>query len=199
MIHLLLLRHGQTEWNNQSRYQGQTDISLNEAGRDQAESAAPRMSAYSIDAVYASDLKRAWETAEIVSRGTGLEVRPDPRLREMSFGVFEGLTFDEINEQWPNELSAWITDRSNTPPEGEPKDQFVGRLKEFLADIEANHQDEVVLIVSHGGPLKAIIRLLLGLNGSARWTFKLSNCSLTEIMLYEPPLLVRLNDRGHFT
>ena len=55
-----------------------------------------------------------------------------------------------------------------------------------------------MLIVSHGGPLKGIIRLLLGLNGSARWTFKLSNCSLTEIMLYDPPLLVRLNDRGHF-
>ncbi|MBN1122091.1 MAG: alpha-ribazole phosphatase [Anaerolineae bacterium] len=198
MIRLLLVRHGQTDWNHQHRYQGQTDIPLNEAGREQAARLAPRMESYSIDTIYASDLERAWETAAIVSRGTGLEVRPDPRLREMSFGVFEGLSFDEIGEQWPDELSAWITDRSNTPPEGEPMDQFVARLRAFLADIEANRQDETVLIVSHGGPLKGIVRLLLGLNGSTRWTFKLSNCSLTEIMLYDPPLLVRLNDRGHF-
>ena len=140
MIHLLLVRHGQTDWNEQHRYQGQTDIPLNDTGREQASTVVPRMKAYDIDAVYASDLKRARETAEIVSRETGVEVRSDPRLRELSFGVFEGLTFDEIGEQWPDELSAWIADRSSTPPGGEPMDRFVARLREFLADIEANHR-----------------------------------------------------------
>ena len=198
MINLLLVRHGETEWNQQRRYQGQTDIPLNEIGREQALTIAPRMKAYDIDVVYSSDLKRAFETAAIISESVGMDIQPDQRLRELSFGVFEGLTFAQIEEQWPKELAAWMIDRSNTPPEGESMEQFAARLDDFLVHIRANHQDETVLIVSHGGSLKQIIRTLLGLNGSTGWTFKLSNCSLTEISLYDPPLLARLNDRGHF-
>ena len=99
MLRLILVRHGETEWNAQRRYQGHSDVPLSALGRRQAARAAERLAALKIDAVYTSDLGRALETAEIIAEQRGLEVCAEPRLRELNFGVFEGLTFDEAQAQ----------------------------------------------------------------------------------------------------
>src|SRR5574342_1066726 len=101
MLHLMLVRHGESEWNAQRRYQGQSDVPLSALGRRQAQLVAGRLAGVKIDAAYASDLVRAWETASAIAEKSSLNVIPEPRLRELKFGVLEGLTFDEAQAQYP--------------------------------------------------------------------------------------------------
>jgi broad specificity phosphatase PhoE len=115
MLHLMLVRHGESEWNAQRRYQGQSDVPLSALGRRQAELIAERLAGGKIDAVYASDLARAWETARPIAEKNGLKVISEPRLRELKFGVLEGLTFDEAQAHYPEMMAAWLND-FNRPP-----------------------------------------------------------------------------------
>jgi len=128
MLHLMLVRHGESEWNAQRRYQGQSDVPLSALGKRQAELIAERLAGGKIDAVYASDLKRAWETASAIAGKSGLQVLPEPRLRELKFGVLEGLTFDEAQAQYPQMIATWLED-FNQPPDGaETIDLFNARI-----------------------------------------------------------------------
>ncbi|MBI4759502.1 MAG: histidine phosphatase family protein, partial [Chloroflexi bacterium] len=118
-MRLLLVRHGETDWNAEERYQGTTDVPLSAQGRAQAQALTSRMAGEVLDAIYASDLQRAWQTAEVIAAPHGLPVRPEPRLREIDFGAWEGLTFDEIRQRrpaakaWPGSLRGlgrcWMT------------------------------------------------------------------------------------------
>ena len=98
MLHILLVRHGETEWNKERRYQGQVDIPLSIIGKQQAALVAESLEGRKIDVIYASDLKRAWQTASAITQKNGLDISSEPRLREMGFGVLEGLTWDEAQE-----------------------------------------------------------------------------------------------------
>lgn len=157
-MRLILLRHGQTEWNALQKYQGQTDIPLNDTGREQAREAAYYLKEHEkVQAIYCSDLKRAQETAEIVGRKLGLAAIPDQRLREFAFGHWEGMTYSEVYARYPQEFEAWFNHtRTFVVPGGESFQQLTDRVLEAIEDIYQGPH-ETVLIVTHGGVIKAIL------------------------------------------
>ena len=148
MTTLLLVRHGETDWNAAGRLQGQTDRPLNDLGRRQAARLADELEGDGIDAVYASDLARARETAEIVADRLGLPVRLEPGLRERDWGTWEGLTASE---------------RAVVELEGETTEAHRERVLAALRGICAAHPHETVLVVTHGGSLRRVQAAVLGL------------------------------------
>jgi broad specificity phosphatase PhoE len=158
---LLLARHGETSWNLEQRWQGQTDIGLNANGRAQAQALAERLVARGIAHIVASDLSRARETAQIVARHIGIaDVAIDPDLRERGYGVFEGLTGAECEAQQPDDWARYLADRTHTPASGEHRDLVVARMRIAVARAAARAEgdDQVVLIVGHGGSIRALIQ-----------------------------------------
>ena len=198
MLHLMLVRHGETEWNVQRRYQGQSDVPLSEIGNQQAESIAGRLAGQEIDAIYASDLKRAWQTAQVIAAQIGLDVISEPRLRELKFGILEGLTFEEAEEKYPEMITAWLDDFNNTPERAETIDMFNARIVSLLDDLKRKHDEQVVLLVGHGGSLSEILRVVLGLSPEKRWYIQMENASLSEVLIADDYVaLNRLNDTCH--
>jgi broad specificity phosphatase PhoE len=159
---LILVRHGETDWNAQHRWQGHSDTPLNDAGRNQAGVLAGELER--VDAVYSSDLARARETAEILAERIGLEVRLDPRLRERGFGAWEGLTTEEIEASFPDEQSRWRAGIGAGASDAEPFDVFAARVGSFVEDVGRRHVDEEVLVVAHGGTIRVIHALAAGLD-----------------------------------
>jgi broad specificity phosphatase PhoE len=144
---ILLARHGETDWNRERRYQGHADPPLNEVGRVQAQTLAGELAGEELDAVYASDLRRAYETAEIVGARLGLPVQREAGLREIDVGSWEGLTREELDgRKW----------------DGESHEQHRERLIRSLREIGAQHPRGRVLVVSHGGSLRRIQEEVLG-------------------------------------
>ena len=198
MLHLMLVRHGQTEWNVQRRYQGQSDVPLSAFGRRQAALLAERLASQKIDAVYASDLERSRETAMLIAEKHALNVTPEPRLRELKFGVLEGLTFDEAQIQYPGMITAWMEDFNRPPQGGETIDLFQARILSLLDDLKQRHDEQVLLLVGHGGSLSEIVRAVLGLSREKRWYIEMENGSLSEVLIDEEYVsLKRLNDMCH--
>jgi broad specificity phosphatase PhoE len=160
MTELLLVRHGETDWNREHRVQVHTDVPLNAAGREQARRLAERLLDVALEAAYSSDLGRARETAEAVARSQGLEVQLDRDLREKNFGSWEGLTDVEIAERFPDAVRGGWGD-------GETSDEVATRVLGALERIRSRH-DGTVLVVSHGGPLRAILEHLGVAHGPIR-------------------------------
>lgn len=198
-MRLILVRHGETDWNEQRRYQGQTDVPLNGNGKHQAKRLAHRLRSEEIHAVYASDLQRAWDTAIAVVAYHGVKACAEPRLREIHFGLWEGLTYGELHQRFPEVLSAWQKDSLRvTVPDGEPMMDLVTRVGEVLDQISYTMQGRTVLLVAHGGTLQVMLCLALGLPPGARQHFLVSPASISELHLYEEgPVLVSLNDTHH--
>lgn len=199
MLRLILIRHGVTEWNATGRYQGQTDIPLNAEGRRQAAAVAQRLAQIPVDAVYTSDLCRAAETARAIAAPHGLEARQDPRLREMNFGVWQGLSYQQIAEQAPEALAAWNADRVHlAPPGGESLAKLAARTLDSLAEIQAAYPEGTVIVVSHGGTVRVILCGLLGHPLATYWQFEVYNTAVSEIELRDRgPVVVRWNDAHH--
>ncbi len=198
-MRLILVRHGETDWNVQARYQGHTDVPLNGTGRAQATALGQRLAREKIDVLYASDLQRARSTAEAIASRHGLPVRSDPRLRELDWGDWGGLTHGEIEARAPRELAAWMADLMGAaPPGGESLATLAARVQGMLADIVSHHQGQTVLLVAHGGPLRVLLCLALGLELQLQDRFRLDSASLSELALYEEhSMLIRLNDTSH--
>ncbi len=196
---VLLARHGQTTWNIQSRYMGQVDIPLDETGQRQAEMLGRRLARESLAAIYTSDLQRASQTAFAIAVYHTCPLIPDARLREMDFGVWQGLTYAEIQETDRINLEAWEADRlKNAPPGGETLSQFSERIEAAYQAIVHAHSEETALLVSHGGVLKILLCLVLGLPPEKYWQIQLSTASLSEIWVYpEGGSLNLLNDACH--
>ena len=151
MTILLLARHGETDWNRERRVQGHTDRPLNPAGQAQARELAGTLELEPLDAVYSSDLGRAYDTALAVAKPRGLEVVQVTALRERHFGTWEGLTDAEILRRFPQASSGPWGD-------GEAPDEMAVRVVAALRTIAAQHTGGQVLVVSHGGPIRAILR-----------------------------------------
>jgi probable phosphoglycerate mutase len=153
---ILLARHGETDWNRQGRIQGHLDPPLNERGRKQARELAERLAAEPIDVLYASDLRRALETAEIVSARTGLPVAVDRALREADMGSWSGLTVAEIERRFPDAWHERIS--GGQGHDGETREAFHRRVLEALGRIAGEHPGERVLAIAHGGVIRTIRR-----------------------------------------
>jgi len=173
----VLWRHGQTIWNVEHRFQGQTDIPLDETGEAQAEYAARRLATLRPDAIFSSDLTRAAGTAAPLARLTGLTVTLDKDLRERSGGDWEGLSDDEIAERYPAERATW------NPPNGEPTAAVADRVRAALTRIAVTIADgQLAVVVSHGAALRLGMERLLGLPEEAFGALgPLSNCSWSVV------------------
>jgi broad specificity phosphatase PhoE len=160
---LLLVRHGETDWNRDGRWQGGSDTRLNDLGRQQARALAEQLDG-EIDVLYSSDLARARETAEIVAAELGLEVRLDPRLRERGFGSWEGLTTIEIEERFVDAHRRWLAGEGAGADDAEAFEDFSARVEDFLSDVLRLHPGEEVLVISHGGSIRVIHALAAGVD-----------------------------------
>jgi alpha-ribazole phosphatase len=199
MTRLLLTRHGETDWNARQRYQGQTDVPLNETGRRQAAALAKRLAGEKVSAILASDLQRSQETALEIAALHGLPVQTEPRLREIALGEWEGLTYAQARERWAEEMDAWFADPLHVaPPGGETLAQVSGRIQSVLEKVGRFGTDETIILASHGGPLRVLLCLALGMDVQAHWRFRLDVASISELYLYESDVvLIRLNDTHH--
>ena len=196
---LLIVRHGETEWNAEGRIQGHTDIGLSEKGAEQARSLGQRLADRQIDVAYSSDLKRTSETAKLALSGRDITLNETPRLREYNKGIFEGMTLSEIQEKFPAEYPKYLEkDLSYAPEGGETTRDVSTRMASIFAEIKANHLDETVLVVSHGGVLRAAMVSLLGMPLEGNWSFVFGNCGLTMVDTYTDNAVLRLfNDTSH--
>jgi broad specificity phosphatase PhoE len=172
----LLVRHGETDWNFERRVQGHADRPLNETGRAQARALADELEGEPIDAVYSSDLVRAHETARIVADRIGLPVTALPDLREKHFGTWEGMTDREILDRFPDARTGHWGDAETT-------EEVSRRVLEALRRIAAAHPTGRVLVVSHGGPLRAVLRRC-GSDGAG----SIGNCHVVRIAAAEGSL-----------
>jgi probable phosphoglycerate mutase len=153
----IFARHGETDWNAAGRWQGQTDISLNRAGREQAKALAAELRSEGIVAVGASDLARAKQTAEIVARDLGLALgHVDAAFRERAYGVFEGLTRAECMARYPGEWARFDSDPSKLPEGVEPLERVAERMLRGLREA-ASRMQAPALIVSHGRAIRSLV------------------------------------------
>jgi probable phosphoglycerate mutase len=179
---LLLARHGETDWNRDHRWQGHSDVPLNELGLRQARALAEELATEDLAAIYSSDLRRAYETARIVAASKGMEVIVDPDLREIDFGTWEGLTSDEIEHRFPGDLGLW-REQGQTPERrgGETHDQLRERVLAAAHRIAVAHPGEQVLVVSHGGALRALAVHAEAIERDER----LENCGVVGVLFEE--------------
>lgn len=171
IVRLVLWRHGQTTYNAERRFQGQSDVPLNAVGLAQAEEAAPYLAALKPDAIFASDLSRAATTASTLARLTGLQVQLDKDLRERGAGSWEGLTAVEIAERFPEEYAAWA------PPDGETSAAVADRAEAAMHRIaDSLTGGGLAVVVGHGGCLSFGAARLLGIGDELRALGPFGNC-----------------------
>ena len=198
MMRLVLVRHGQTEWNAVGKYQGQSNVALSDMGRQQAKCLAENFPA-KLDAIYASDLDRAKETAECVGKKLCVSVRPEKSFRELSFGDWEGLTYQEISSRWPNEANKLFTAPDELQiPHGE---NFQGLQKRALAKINElykEHVDQTIGIFAHGAINKTILAGLMHIPLHYLWSLRQENTAVNILRLDDGFVTVELiNSTSH--
>ena len=197
---IIAVRHGETAWNVDTRIQGQLDIPLNEKGRWQAQRLARALAASEpMAALYTSDLYRAWDTAQSIASASGLVLVTEPGLRERAFGQFEGKTFVEREESWPQETLRWRQrDPDWAPAGGESLATVRDRVTEVVHRLAAQHMGQQIVLVTHGGVLDAMYRAAAGLDIRAPRTWQLGNASINRL-LWTPESLtvVGWSDTSH--
>lgn len=197
---LLLIRHGQTAWNALGKIQGCTDIPLEEEGRMQARLLAEKLNGQ-FSAIYTSPLKRAHETAAILAEPSSLSPIDLPALREVNFGLWEGLTFKEVSAAYPETFALFKSDEIKAPLCGGDESilNCSHRAKECLLNLIKQHPGETIAAVSHGGLIKSALIGLFGLKMTMYHQMALGNTCVTTLCFNEEllPVLVGLNDTSH--
>ena len=196
---VLAIRHGETAWNVDGRIQGQLNVPLNEMGRWQVTRLALAVADEGIAAIYASDLLRAMETAQAVSRGCGVGIVTDVGLRERGFGEFEGMSYTTINARWPEMAERWRRrDPSFGAPGGETLNQFFARSVAAASRLAALHPGETIALVSHGGVMDCLYRAASHIALDAPRSWQLGNAAINRL-LYTPQgfTLVGWSDTFH--
>ena len=196
---LIAVRHGETAWNVDTRIQGQLDIGLNDTGLWQARRVGQALAHEDIGAIYASDLSRAWQTAQEIARPHGLTVQPEPGLRERAFGRFEGMSFAEIESTLPEQARRWRERDPEFQPEGgESLLVFRERVTRIASKLAARHPGQLVALVAHGGVMDILYRVATGQELQAPRTWFLGNAAINRL-LWTPQgfTLVGWADVGH--
>ena len=177
------IRHGETAWNVDTRIQGQLNIGLNEKGQWQVEQAGLALASEQIDAIYSSDLRRAFDTALALAKPHAMQVRTDEGLRERGFGQFEGKTFAEIEAQLPEQALLWRKRVPDFAPEGgESLLAFRARVIMCVANLAQQHVGQHIVIVSHGGVMDVLYRAATGLDLQAPRTWQLGNAAINRLL-----------------
>ena len=200
MTQIVLVRHGETEWNRVERFRGRADVPLNATGLAQAEATARRIvSEWQPAAVYASPLSRAVQTAEAIARPLGLPVQIDPGLADIDYGRWQGLTPDEARAQWPEEVDAWYcAPQDASIPGGETLHRVRARAMEAVNRLAAHHPDKTIVLVSHTVVNRAILLGVLGLRSNRFWHLRQDTCALNVFEAGGDAFtLVTMNDTCH--
>jgi 2,3-bisphosphoglycerate-dependent phosphoglycerate mutase len=196
---LVLVRHGQSTWNREHRIQGQLDPPLSEEGRRQAALLAARLAGRRFAGFYASDLKRAFETAEVL--GSVLGQRPEPlsSVREIFLGEWEGFQTEDIANRYPEAWASWVDEPDwDVVPGGEGAAAFDARVGAALEDVLRRHPHGEVLVVTHGGVIQMALHRIVGRQSRGLFPFKIQNASVTLIEQRDGRMVIAgVNDIAH--
>ena len=181
---IVAIRHGETAWNVNMRIQGHLDIGLNAMGRWQAERVGQALADETIDAIYSSDLLRAWDTALSISQASGTALQTHKGLRERGFGLFEGKTFDEIALKWPEAALRWQKRDPVYAPEGggESLIDFRSRITTVVNDLAAQHAGAQIVLVAHGGVMDVLYRAATRQEIQSPRTWALGNAAINRLL-----------------
>jgi probable phosphoglycerate mutase len=196
---MILVRHGQSTWNREHRIQGQLDPPLSDEGRHQVELLGRRLAGRHLAGFYASDLKRAFETAEAIGAFVDLIPEPTPGLREIYLGDWEGLRTDEIAERFPDAWARWRQEPDwDLVPGGEGAARFEARVIATLDEILDRHSHGDVLVVTHGGVIQVALHRVIGRPSRGLFPFKIQNASISLIEVRQGRMVIGgSNDVGH--
>ena len=180
MAKLYLIRHGETDYNNEMRFQGQIDIPLNRKGIEQAEKVAEFLKDIPLLAIYTSTLQRARTTAEIIGKAKGIKPQETDALREMSFGIWENMNSSNIRKKYAKEWKDFFASpASTTIPKGESMSDVQKRAYPVVQQILDEHPEGDVAFVAHGGIIRVLICTMLGLDLNRAWHLHVGNASIT--------------------
>ncbi len=199
MTRLILVRHGETEWNRVERLRGRIDIELNETGHRQAQAVASRVGAWKPDAIYSSPLKRALQTARPLAKACGREIKPLEAVTDIDYGAWAGHSPEEVAAQHCDLYRTWL----ETPhlvqfPEGESLEQVRSRAWIAVEEVCTSHAEETVVLVSHVVVNRVLICAVLGLDNSSLWRIAQENGAISIVDAKEDQYrLVLLNDICH--
>ena len=198
---LLVIRHGETAWNKDTRIQGQTDIPLNEVGHWQAQQTALALAQEPIAAVYSSDLLRAYHTAAPIAQALGLPVQTEQALRERHFGVGQGRTWAELEQDDPEMVRQWKARLPDfAPATGESLNTLKARVEAVVHRLAAHHRGEQIVLVAHGGVLDIIYRMATQLPVDSPRTWLIANASINRVLWHPDGMsMVGWADVGHLS
>lgn len=201
-MNILLIRHGQTQWNSEGRVQGRTDIPLNEKGRAQAQAVAQWLSSRRIDAVYSSPLARAFDTAQAIADKHGLEPKKLNGMIEIDFGLWEGKTSPELAKEYPEFWEDWswhLDEAKSAQMQAESAYAILNRAEKALDEvISQNAPDSVIAIISHTMPIKLLMANAIGIPLNNMRQVKVENCSICELEIKrgQNRRLITWNEKG---
>ncbi len=197
----ILVRHGETDWNAEGKAQGQSDTPLNATGRKQAEETGAKLREMRFDAAYSSDLERVVHTAMPIVEGRDIPLTQIEGLREKKFGDWEGMTFQQVESEHPEMFRRLFDEDINfAPPSGESDLQLYERIKAVADKLLAAHQDDDtnILVVAHGGTLRALIVVLMDMPPQYMWRLRLRNCGISVVSVFDGGAFLEiLNDTAH--
>ena len=196
---IIAIRHGETAWNVDTRLQGHLDIALNPKGLWQAAQVARALAGDSVEAIYTSDLQRAWHTARAIAQTTGAPLVASQDLRERCFGSFEGKTYVELEAQWPEDSLRWRKREPDwAPPGGESLLALRQRISGTVAAMAVQHVGGQIVLVAHGGVMDVLYRLATGQELQAPRTWHLGNAAINRLLWTSEGLtLVGWGDTAH--
>lgn len=199
VFRMLLVRHAQTAWNHEGRVQGHSDPPLSALGERQAERVGNRLALEQIDAAYASDLQRTYRTAELALAGRGLNAQRDPAWRELNFGEWESLTYDDVMARDPELAQHRLADPAHiAPPGGEHLGHLEQRIMPAIEALRERHHGQTVLVVTHGGPLRVLACRLVGADLNHAWRFEATHGGLSAVRWFEAGATIELwNETVH--
>jgi len=195
---IILIRHGETEWNSQKRMQGHSNSDLSSVGQAQIQALGQWMKNVPFDLIYSSDSLRAKQTAEAITQFSGHELQFDQRLREKNLGVFEGLTSEEARERHPEVFRLFKTAGSKyVIDEGESTQQLQDRALEIVNEIRIKHPEERVLLVTHGGFIRVVMKHSLGLSLETPTRFLIRNTGVFRLVWEDKWLVSQMGGVSH--